>query len=339
MQCENYYNNVNFAIETFEPIQMTEAIYKWGHTRRYNDFPNYIKKTYGSRVQKISINVGFSCPNRDGSKGTGGCIYCDNSSFKPGYCEPELSVTEQINKGIAFFEDKYPEMRYMAYFQSYTNTYAPVAHLQKLYNKALEHNKIIGLIVGTRPDCINREIVEMLADINKSYPVTIEFGVESTHNPTLEEINRCHTYNDTVEAIMLCAEYGIKTGVHLILGLPGESEQIMLDHARKISELPVHTIKLHQLQVTKNTILAKRYAENPEYVKLFAFSDFLPLIVKFVEILNPDIIIERFVSTVPHDKLIAPKWDRMKNFHVVAAIEKELERLNTWQGKYWRRNI
>ncbi len=307
--------------------------FPWGHARRFNDFSNYIKSTYGDRVQKISINVGFTCPNRDGTKGYGGCIYCNNETFKPGYCEPERPIPEQVNKGVGFFEKKYPSMRYMAYFQSYTNTYAPVEDLKKMYLEALEHPKVIGLVIGTRPDCVNESIMAMLAEIAKDAPVTIEFGVESTLNKTLEEINRCHTYEETVQAVDWCQKYGIKAGMHLIMGLPGETEENMLDHAKEISKLPIHTLKLHQLQVTKNTVLEKKYLEDSNYVHLFSFEEYLAFVVKFVERLNPSIVIERFVSTSPLDKLIAPKWNRMKNFEVVAQIEKELERQNTWQGK------
>lgn len=310
-----------------------DKVFPWGHARRYNDYPTHIKSVFGGRVQKISVNVGFSCPNRDGSKGTGGCIYCDNKTFKPGYCEPEIPVLQQIEKGVAFFDKKYPDMRFMAYFQSYTNTYAPVSDLKHLYAEALSHEKVIGLVIGTRPDCINEEILSMLSVLAKETPVTIEFGIESTKNETLTEINRCHTWEDSVNAIKLCEKYGIDVGAHLILGLPGESREDMMQHAAKISELPVKTLKLHQLQVTKNTLLAKKFAENPNYVQLFDFETYLDLLVEFIEKLSPKIIIERFVSTSPLDKLIAPRWNRMKNFEIVAKIEKELERRHTFQGR------
>ncbi len=314
------------------------AVYSWGHERRFNDYASYIKRSYGERVQKISVNVGFSCPNRDGSKGRGGCIYCDNNTFKPGYCEPEISVSEQIKKGIAFFDKKYPDRKYFAYFQSYTNTYAPVADLEKLYREALSHPKVIGLVIGTRPDCINAEIMQMLAGIQENYPVTIEFGVESTYNATLKEINRCHSYEETREAIRLCQQHGIQTGAHLILGLPGESREMILSHAERISELPIHSLKLHQLQITRNTILAKRYADDPAYVKLFTFEEYLDLVIQFVEKLHPGILLERFVSTSPLEKLVAPRWNNLKNFDVVHKIEQELAARDTWQGRLYKKN-
>ncbi|MDA3894141.1 MAG: TIGR01212 family radical SAM protein [Salinivirgaceae bacterium] len=305
----------------------------WGHSRRYNDYPTYIKKVYGGRVQKISVNVGFSCPNRDGSKGTGGCIYCDNKTFKPGYCESEIPVKDQILKGVDFFEKKYPDMKFMAYFQSYTNTYAPVESLKQLYIEALQHPKVASLIIGTRPDCMNNDILAMLKEIAKDTPVTIEFGLESTKNSTLEEINRCHTWEESVAAIKRVHAYGIAVGAHLILGLPGENDADMLAHAKRISALPIKTLKLHQLQVIRNTLLAQKFEQNTDYVKLFDFESYLGLVIKFVELLNPNIIIERFVSTSPIEKLIAPHWNKMKNFEIVAKIEKELERQNTYQGR------
>lgn len=307
--------------------------YPWGHERPYNDYPTYVKQTFGRRVQKISVNVGFSCPNRDGTKGRGGCVYCDNTTFKPGYCEPQKSISEQLEQGIGFFEKKYPEMQFMAYFQSYTNTYAPVQELKALYAQALNHRKIEGLVIGTRPDCINSEILDMLLEVTEGKYLAVEFGLESTIDRTLQRINRCHTWQESIDAIRLCSEKGIKVGGHLILGLPGESREDILSHAKKVSDLPLHTIKLHQLQITKNTQLAKEFAKNPESIPLFGFDDYLGLIVEFLEILNPSIIVERFVSTSPLEKLIAPKWNKMKNFEIVAQIEKALLQNNTWQGR------
>lgn len=307
--------------------------FSWGHNKRYNDFPTYIKKSFGGRVQKISVNVGFTCPNRDGTKGTGGCIYCNNSTFKPGYCEPENSISKQIEKGVEFFEKKYPDMEYMAYFQSYTNTYAEVSELRKMYEEALNHKKVVGLVIGTRPDCINEEIVDMLVDVSRGKYLTVELGLESTLDVTLDRINRCHSWADSVRAIELCASKDVNVGGHLILGLPGESDADILSHAKIISKLPIHTLKLHQLQVTKGTRLAVEYEKNPESIRLFSYEEYMQLIVRFLEELNPDIIVERFVSVSPIEKLIAPHWNRIKNFEIVAQIEKNLKELNTWQGK------
>lgn len=309
------------------------CVYPWGHTRRFNDYPTYIKNRFGFRVQKISVNTGFSCPNRDGTKGTGGCVYCDNSTFRPGYCRPSKSVKAQIHEGVAFFEEKYPLLKYMAYFQSYTNTYAPVKELEKMYLQALEHPKVVSLIVGTRPDCINSEIIELLSNINKNIPVVVEFGLESTVNKTLELINRCHTWEDSVSAIELCYQNGIETGGHLIMGLPGENRETMILHAKRVSELPLATLKLHQLQVIKNTKLAEWYAENPQIINLLSLEEYLGLVVDFLEVLSPDIVMERIVSVSPVEKLVAPKWNKIKNFEIIAMLEKRLLELDTWQGK------
>ena len=306
--------------------------FAWGTSRRFNDYSSFIKNKFGGRVQKISVNVGLSCPNRDGTKGTGGCIYCDNSSFTPAYCNATDSIAVQLQKGREFFSHKYPDMRYIAYFQSYTNTYAPVETLEPLYREAVS-NGIAGLIIGTRPDCISPELLEMLARINQIVPVSIELGIESTNNQTLERINRHHTFEDTVNAAQLCAQYGLETGGHLILGLPGETEADFLDHARRVSALPLKTLKLHQLQIIDGTPLAAVYRQNPDSISTFTLNGYIATVVSFLEHLSPDIVVERFVSVSPTEKLIAPKWNRMKNFEVVALIDKELEQRNTWQGR------
>ncbi len=303
------------------------------HKCRYNNYSSYVRNTFGGRVQKVSINIGFTCPNRDGTKGKGGCSYCDNDTFKPGYCEPQETITQQLERGISFFEKKYPDMEYMAYFQSYTNTYGDLSYLQEMYETALNYRKIKGLIIGTRPDCINAEILDMLKTVCGDKYLNVELGLESTLNRTLLAINRCHTWEESLKAIELCAERGIKVSGHLILGLPNESHSDFIHHAKTVSQLPLHTIKLHQLQIIKNTPLAYSYLKNPDSIELFNLENYIETVVEFLEYLNPDIIVERFVSTSPTEKLIAPKWNKVKNFEVVAMIEKMLKEKNTWQGK------
>lgn len=283
-------------------------------------------------MQKISVNVGLSCPNRDGTKGTGGCIYCDNTAFTPAYCNAADSIAEQLRKGREFFSRKYPDMRYIAYFQSYTNTYAPVETLEALYREAVG-NGIAGLIIGTRPDCINGGLLDMLARINQIVPVAVELGMESTADRTLELINRHHTWADSVKAAEMCASRGLQTGAHLILGLPGETEADFLEHARRVSALPLKTLKLHQLQIISGTPLAAIWQKDPDFVRPFTLNDYIATVVTFLEHLSPDIVVERFVSVSPAEKVIAPRWNRMKNFEVVALIDKELERRGTWQGR------
>ncbi len=306
--------------------------YPWGHFRRYNDYPTFIKKKFGGRIQKLSINAGFTCPNRDGTKDFRGCDYCNNSTFRPEYCEPDKSVTRQIDEGIEFFSRKYRDMRFLAYFQSYSNTYGDLELLDRLYSEALRHEKIVGLVLGTRPDCVNDDILNLIAEKSKKHFVTIEYGIESTLDRTLERINRHHSYQEVIDAVEHTKALNIHTGGHLILGLPGETKEDLLNHAVRISKLSIDTLKLHQLQIVKHTTFASEYNHNPETFHLFELEEYIELVVDFLERLNPGIIIERFVNQSPAEMLIAPKWG-IKNFEIVARIEKRLSERGTWQGR------
>jgi len=306
--------------------------YPWGHDKRYNDYSSYFKSKFTNRVQKIAIDAGFTCPNRDGTKGVGGCTYCNNNTFNPFYCEPEKSVTQQINEGIAFFEPKYKTQQYLVYFQAYSNTYSKLEHLKKIWNEALAHPKVIGLVIGTRPDCVNDEILDYLGELSKKFYVVLEFGIESTLDRTLEAINRCHTFAESVEAIQKSASRGIETGAHIILGLPGESRDDILEHAARVSNLPLKTLKIHHLQIIKGTKMAKQYKQNPEMFELFSAEEYVEFVVEFIKRLNPRIIVERFISESPSELLIAPKWGGLKNFEMVHRIEKHLQLTNSLQG-------
>jgi uncharacterized protein len=306
--------------------------FPWGHSKRYNDYSTYFKSKFSERVQKISIDAGFTCPNRDGAKGRGGCTYCNNDTFNPYYCTPSKSVSVQLDEGISFFAPKYKTQQYLCYFQAYSNTYEKFEHLKKMWAEALSHPGVIGMVVGTRPDCVNEQILDYLAELSKKYYIVLEFGIESTIDRTLELVNRCHTFQESVDAIKQSAERGIETGAHMILGLPGESREELLQHADRISELPLKSIKLHHLQIIRKTIMAKQYAKNPEMFNLFSVDDYVDLVVDFLKILNPQIIVERFISESPLDLLIAPKWNGLKNFEVVHKIEKRLKETNSWQG-------
>ncbi len=312
---------------------MSEKIYPWGTKRPFNDYSSWFKKRFEQRVQKISIDAGFTCPNRDGTKAWGGCTYCNNDTFNPFYCEPSKSITEQLNEGIAFFEPKYKTQKYLAYFQAYSNTYGSLELLKKLYEEALSHPKVIGLIIGTRPDCVNDEILNYLAALSKKYFVVVEYGLESTLDRTLDLINRAHSHQESVDAIIKTAERGIEVGVHMIIGLPEETDEEIIRHAQRLSKLPITSLKLHQLQIVKGTVLAKQYKKNPESLKLFQPGEYIDLVIRFLENLNPEIIVERFISESPLDLLIAPKWNGLKNFEIVAKIEKRMKELNTFQGK------
>ncbi len=313
---------------------MGDRKYAWGHSKRYNDFPTHFKKLFNERVQKVSIDAGFTCPNRDGKKGLGGCSYCNNKTFKPSYCNLEKSITSQVEQGIAFFSKKYKTMRYLAYFQAYTNTYAPVEDLKRLYDEALSHPKIIGLVVSTRPDCLNNEILDYLAELSVSYYVMLEIGVESHLDRTLESINRGHTVAESVWAIEQSSLRGINNCAHLILGLPGESRDELLHQAKFMAQLPVNNLKLHQLQIHKGTVLEKQYKKKKEQFHLFSAEEYIDLVVDYLELLNPEIVVERFISQAPNDMLIAPKWG-LKNFEFVAKVEKRLLERDTWQGRLW----
>jgi radical SAM protein (TIGR01212 family) len=300
----------------------------------YRDFGDFLQTVFPFKVQKISINAGFTCPNRDGTKGWGGCTYCNNQTFSPQYAANEKPVGQQLEEGIRFFSHKYPQMKYIAYFQAYTNTYGSVENLLAKYNEALKHPDVVGLIIGTRPDCMPDELLDELEKISRKYFLLIEYGIESTCNETLQFINRGHTYEEAVETIGRTAGRGIKCGVHLILGLPGETRETILSHAGKISRLPVTTVKLHQLQLIRNTRMARQLEENPERFHLYTVEEYIDLCIDFMERLNPDFILERFVSQSPKELLIAPAWG-LKNYEFTAKVNKRIKERGSYQGRIY----
>ncbi len=299
----------------------------------YYDFGTFLKRQFPFKVQKISINAGFTCPNRTGEKGWGGCTYCNNQTFSPEYCHTEKSVTEQVKEGISFFGKKYPEMKYLAYFQAYTNTYDSIDILIEKYEEALHICGVVGIIIGTRPDCVSNELLSYLSDLAKETFVLIEYGVESTNDSTLKFINRGHTYEDSEKAIIQTAKAGIMTGAHMILGLPHESRDMIISHAVQLSRLPLTTLKLHQLQLIRHTRMAHQYEENPEWFHLYNVDEYVDVVIDFMEYLRSDIVIERFVSQSPKDLLIAPQWG-LKNYEFTARLLKRMKERGTWQGRY-----
>jgi radical SAM protein (TIGR01212 family) len=305
-------------------------------TSRYLNYNQLLKSEFSERIQKISINAGFTCPNRDGSKGTGGCTYCNNQTFSPEYCQSTKTVGQQIEEGIAFFHHKYQSQLYLAYFQSYTNTYDSIDRLKAIYEEALSYPNVAGIVVGTRPDCVNDELLDYFAGLSKQYYVMIEYGIESTNDETLAFINRGHDYACAEKAIRETAKRGIKTGAHIILGLPNESRETILSHADKLSELPLNCLKIHQLQLVRGTRMALQYAEHPEWFHLYSADEYIDLVIDFLERLNPEIAIERFVSQSPKELLIAPTWG-LKNFEFTDKIEKRLKVHDTWQGRFFSR--
>lgn len=312
---------------------MNKTEFPWGGDKRYNDYSSYFRQRFDGKVQKISLDAGFTCPNRDGSRGKGGCTYCNNQSFNPDYCRTEQNIADQLTRGIEFFSAKYPAMRYLAYFQAYSNTYAPLELLRKSYEAALSHPGVVGLVIATRPDCLGKEILDLLEEFSRKCYVSIELGVESFREETLVKINRGHTASESVTAIQNIAERGIDNCVHLILGLPGETDSDFIRTASILSGLPVQSIKLHQLQIHRGTRMAVDYINDPGSFSLFEVDQYADLVVRFLENLSPGIIVQRFVSSAPASLVIAPRWD-MKNYLFVAKVEKLLAERDTWQGKF-----
>lgn len=302
--------------------------------RYYKDYADFLREVFpGNKMQKLTVNAGFSCPNRDGTLGSGGCAYCNNASFSPMLGGGEIAT--QIENGKRFFSGKYPEMRYIAYFQSYTNTYAGTGRLLDLYHEALAVDKVDGLIIGTRPDCVSDKLLHALADIGK--PVIMEYGAESSHNATLAAVNRCHTWEQTVDAVQRTACAGLRAGLHFIMGLPGETESAMMQTVERLGRLPVDTVKFHQLQIIKGTTMARECEGDWETgslkfrglsIKSFSVDEYVDLCVRVVERLrciNPDIAIERFTSQAPADLLLSPRWG-LKNYQFVNLLNNRLSR-------------
>ena len=300
----------------------------------YADMGSYLAARFPYKVQKISLHAGFSCPNRDGTKGRGGCTYCNNQTFSPDYCHTGRSITEQLDEGIAFFARKYPDMKYLAYFQAYTNTYGATPYLAACYEEALAHEGVVGLIIGTRPDCMPPDLLAYLSDLARDRYLMAEYGIESTCDETLVRVNRGHDYASAVDAVRRMAEAGIPVGAHMILGLPGESRETILSHAGRLSALPLTMVKLHQLQLIRGTRLAQEYEQGLADIYPYTVTEYVDLAIDFIERLRPDIVVERFVSQSPDALLIAPRWG-LKNHEFTARLLQRMRERNTWQGRLW----
>lgn len=299
------------------------------NTPYYNDYGSWIRRQFPCRVQKISIDAGFTCPNRDGRISTGGCIYCDNRTFNPEYCQRRDSISQQLEAGKLFFGKKYPDMKYLAYFQAYTNTYGSIEHLRLLYEEALKTDDVAGIVIGTRPDCISDELLDYLEGLNKRTFLMVEYGVESANDETLKLINRGHNFSDSVSAIAKTHARGILTGAHIILGLPGEDETESLRQAPIISSLPIDVLKIHQMQIVKGTRLAEMYQEKPFHV--YTVDEYINLIANYIQKLRKDLVLERFVSQSPKDMIIAPHWG-LKNYQFTNLLNNYLRKNNIHQG-------
>lgn len=315
---------------------MSQEFDKYGFPegKRYNSFVGYFKRKYGERLQKIVLDAGFTCPNRDGKVGRGGCTYCDNAAFHPSYSTAGKSLYQQMDEGIEFHKVRYRTTEhYLAYFQSFSNTYAPLERLKKLYEEALSHPQVVGIVIGTRPDCVDEEKLDYLAGLAKDHVVIVEYGIESCYDATLQRINRGHDFETARRAVEMTARRGLDVGVHFILGLPGETRQMMLDACARINELPVRSIKFHQLQIVKGTRMEKEYEERPEDFERFSLEEYLDFFADMLERLRPDLFIERFVGEVPPRFVNETPWGLIRNVELLRLLEKRLEERGTWQGK------
>ena len=318
--------------------------------KRYNTFVGYYKRVYGERLQKLVIDAGFTCPNRDGTVGYGGCSFCDNAAFHPSYSTAGKSIAAQIDEGIEFHQVRYRNTRhYLAYFQSYSNTYAPLPRLKELYLEALSHPHIVGIVIGTRPDCIDEEKLDWLADLKagRALPdwhrdgfgspvVKVEYGIESCYDATLLRVGRGHDVAAAERAVRLSAERGLDPGAHFILGLPGESRSMLVDQCSFISSLPLHSVKFHQLQLVKGTRIEKEYAAVPDDFLRLDLPEYLDLVVDILERLRPDLYIERVAGEVPPRFVKETQWGLIRNFQILHLLDDRLSARDTWQGRLFR---
>ncbi|MDR0790783.1 MAG: TIGR01212 family radical SAM protein [Bacteroidales bacterium] len=311
-----------------------QVAYAWGDLRPYNSYSSFWKRTCGFRVQKLSIDGGFTCPNRDGTLSYGGCTFCINDAFNPSYCDTQKSITQQIEEGIAFHQWRYKKaQKYLAYFQAYSNTYASLDTLKKLYEEALNNEAVIGLVIGTRPDCVDEQKLDYLAKLNEQYHIIIEYGIESCYDRTLERINRHHTFSQTQQAIEQTIKRNIHCGGHIIFGLPAESCEDMLKEAKILSALGLGSLKFHQLQLLKDTPILTEYEANPKDFCLMSFEQYKEFIIDFLELLSPDIVIERFCGEVPLRFHSQHNWGTLRNEQIVQSIERRMLERQTYQGR------
>ena len=301
----------------------------------YYDFASFLSHYFEGKVQKISIHAGFTCPNRDGSKGTGGCTYCNNQTFNPEYCKPEFGIRRQLEDGISFFARKYPQMRYLAYFQAYTNTYGELEQLKAMYEEALSVDGVVGLVIGTRPDCMPPALLDYIEELSRKTFVMVEYGIESANDDTLLRINRGHDFATAIDAIRRTHERGILVGGHLILGLPGEDHDELMRQAEAIATLPLDMVKLHQLQLIRGTRMAREYEERPEDFHLYTVDEYIDLAIDYIERLPETMVVERFISQSPRTLLIAPDWG-MKNYQFVDRLRHRMQERGAYQGRLYR---
>ena len=302
--------------------------------RRYNSFVGFLKEKYGCRLQKLVVDAGFGCPNRDGTLSTGGCTYCDNAAFHPNYSTPDKTVTRQLDEGIEFHRGRYRSVtKYLAYFQAYSNTYGPLDKMRRVYEEALAHEGVVGIVVGTRPDCVDESKLDYLKELSQDKVVIVEYGIESCHDETLRRINRGHTFAQARRAVEMTAEREIMQGAHFIFGLPGEDIPAMMKMAAAINSLPLDSVKFHQLQIIKGTAMEREYRERREDFVTFTLDGYIDFFVDFLERLRPDLLIERFAGEVPPRFVNETPWGLVRNPQLLEMLEKRLVGRDTWQGR------
>lgn len=332
---------------------MSEGFEKYGFPdgKRYNSFVGYFKRKYGERLQKIVLDAGFTCPNRDGKVGRGGCTYCDNAAFHPAYSTAGKSLHQQMDEGIGFHKVRYRTTEhYLAYFQSFSNTYAPLPRLKQLYEEALAHPQVVGIVIGTRPDCVDEEKLDYLAELSQgkvmkewsrsidgeecTAPIVIvEYGIESCYDATLRRINRGHDFETARRAVEMTAGRGLDVGAHFILGLPGETREMMLDGCALINALPLRSVKFHQLQIVKGTRMEQEYSDRPQDFVKFTLDGYIDFFSDMLERLRPDLYIERIAGEVPPRFVNETPWGLIRNVELLRLLDRRLEERGTWQGR------
>ena len=312
-------------------------MHAWGDNRPYNSYAAYFRRLFGSRVQKVAVDAGFSCPNRDGTISVGGCTFCNNSAFTPSYCTPTKSVAQQIDEGIEFHRRRYrTATQYLAYFQSFTNTHAPLDKLRELYDQALQNSLVAGVVIGTRPDCVDEQKLDYFAELSRKCYVALEYGIESCNDSVLTSINRGHDYATAIRAVNMTAERGIHCGAHFILGLPGQSDEELIAQTDKINALPLTTVKFHQLQIFRGTAMAEQYDANPASFRFWSIEEYIDLFSEILARLRPDIVVERFASEAPPRYHYGKNWGLVRNETLWMMLERRLLEKEIYQGRYYK---
>ncbi len=298
--------------------------------KRYHTFHYFLKQKFGCKVAKISLDAGFTCPNIDGTKGVGGCTYCSSKGSGDFAGDKNLPLCEQFEQIRAMMGKKWADTKYIPYFQAHTNTYAPLEVLKEKFEQALTFPDVVGLAIATRADCISEETADYLAELSKRTYLEVELGLQSVHDVTGERINRCHSYADFLEGYQKLADRGIPVCVHIINGLPGENREMMLETARTLSRLSLHSVKIHLLHVLKGTVMAQQL-EAGEF-ELLSREEYVQTVCDQLELFPPELVIQRVTGDGEREALIGPEWS-LKKLCVMNEIDKELVRRNSWQGK------